>query len=88
MYFRIMKNKRSIQTYLSKSLQLGKTTQDTEKLSLLCKGNILQECAKHHVDPNSDPNGVPGQNDTPGHNTAHSRNRDYYWAQDCQRERC
>lgn len=84
-----MKTKSSIRTYLSKSLQSSKTTQDTEKLSLLCKGHVkdtLQECARNYIDHNSDLSVVPDQNDISGHNMAQSRNHDYYWTQDCQRE--
>lgn len=44
---RIMKNKSGIETYLSQSLQFGKTTQNTEKLSLLGKDSF-QKSEKNH----------------------------------------
>lgn len=46
------------------------------KNGLYCVKRILWECASNHIDPNSDSNVVPDQNNIPGHNTAHLRNHD------------
>lgn len=80
-YCRIMKNNSSIETYLSQSLQFGKTTQNTEKMSLLGKDRF-QKSEKNNTDPNSNPNVVPGQNSIPEQNTTLRRNHDYYWDQE------